>query len=124
MHKLKRVYLLIGLATVFIALMDLFYITINQDDVVLNFQFYMRIGIMISTFAIGIRLILRIDKIFVDKFIEKKLSDSQKKVMEDYREISMEKHEISRKLQIIQSYVKMKRYDELDVFLSRDMNEE
>ncbi len=122
MHRLKRIYLLIGLATVFIALMDLFYITINQEIVTLNLIFYTRIIIMISIFAIGIRLILMTDKIFVDKFIEKNLMESKKEVIEDYRDISIEKHEISRKLQIIQSYVKMKRYDELDEFLSKDID--
>ncbi len=40
--------------------------------------------------------------------------------MEDYKDLAIEKHEISRKLQMVQSYAKMKKYDELALFLDEE----
>ena len=120
MQRLKRVYLLIGLPTVIISLIDLFYITVNRYEIVLNLSFYMRISIIAGIFVISIRLIKKIDKIFVERLIELNLMKSRQEVIEDFRELSIEKHEISRKLQIIQSYAKMKKYKELETYLSQD----
>lgn len=124
MQKLKRVYLLIGTATVIIALLDLFYITVNRYEIVLNLSFYARFLIMVGIFVVGIRLIKKIDEIFVGRLIELNLVQSNKEVIDDHKDISIEKHEISRKLQIIQSYAKMKKYNELDIFLSQEIDSE
>jgi hypothetical protein len=124
MNRLKKVYLFIGTVIVLIALMDLFYITKFRYDIVLNAEFFMRFFLMTSIFIVGIHLIKKIDRIFVDQLIEMNLSKSKEEVMEDYRDLAMEKHEITRKLQMIQSYAKMKRYDELEVFLDKEIEKE
>jgi len=124
MQRLKKVYLFIGIAIVIIALIDLFYITIFRYEIVLNINFFIRASLMMFIFIFGIRLIRKIDKIFVDRILELNLMRSQKEVMDDYRDISIEKHEITRKLQIIQSYAKMKKYDELEVYLTEELNDE
>ena len=124
MQRLKKVYLFIGIAIVIIALIDLFYITIFRYEIVLNINFFIRSSLMMFIFIFGIRLIRKIDKIFVDRILELNLMRSQKEVMDDYRDLSIEKHEITRKLQIIQSYAKMKKYDELEVYLTEELNDE
>ncbi|MBI9013632.1 MAG: hypothetical protein JEZ08_15470 [Clostridiales bacterium] len=124
MQRLKKVYLFIGIAIVIIALIDLFYITMFRYDIILNLDFFIRASLMMFIFIFGIRLIRKIDKIFVDRILELNLMRSQKEVMDDYRDISIEKHEITRKLQIIQSYAKMKKYDELEVYLTEELNDE
>lgn len=124
MQRLKKVYLFIGIAIVIIALIDLFYITIFRYEIVLNINFFIRASLMMFIFIFGIRLIRKIDKIFVDRILELNLMRSQKEVMDDYRDLSIEKHEITRKLQIIQSYAKMKKYDELEVYLTEELNDE
>lgn len=124
MQRLKKVYLFIGIAIVVIALIDLFYITMFRYEIVLNLNFFIRASLMMFIFIFGIRLIRKIDKIFVDRILELDLMRSQKEVMDDYRDISIEKHEITRKLQIIQSYAKMKKYDELEAYLTEELNDE
>ena len=124
MQRLKKVYLFIGIAIVVIALIDLFYITMFRYEIVLNLNFFIRASLMMFIFIFGIRLIRKIDRIFVDRILELNLMRSQKEVMDDYRDISIEKHEITRKLQIIQSYAKMKKYDELEVYLTEELNDE
>ena len=124
MQRLKKVYLFIGIAIVIIALIDLFYITMFRYEIVLNLNFFIRASLMMFIFIFGIRLIRKIDRIFVDRILELNLMRSQKEVMDDYRDISIEKHEITRKLQIIQSYAKMKKYDELEVYLTEELNDE
>ena len=124
MQRLKKVYLFIGIAIVIIALIDLFYITMFRYEIVLNLNFFIRASLMMFIFIFGIRLIRKIDKIFVDRILELNLMRSQKEVMDDYRDISIEKHEITRKLQIIQSYAKMKKYDELEVYLTEELDDE
>lgn len=124
MERLKKVYLFIGSTIVLIALFDLFYITNNRYDIVLNTGFYLRAGLMITIFLVGIRLIQKIDRIFVDQLIEMKISKSREEVIEDYRDVSIEKHEITRKLQIIQSYAKMKKFQELEDYLDKEIEKE
>lgn len=124
MERLKKVYLFIGSAIVLIALFDLFYITAHQEHIVLDNMFYLRVFLMGTIFAIGLRLIKKIDKIFVDQLIEMNLSKAQEEVVEDYRDMAIEKHEISRKLQIVQSYAKMKKYDELENYLNEEIEKE
>lgn len=124
MQRLKKVYLFIGIAIVIIALIDLFYITIFRYEIVLNLNFFIRASLMMFIFIFGIRLIRKIDKIFVDRILELNLMRSQKELLDDYRDISIEKHEITRKLQIIQSYAKMGKYDELEVYLTEELNDE
>lgn len=121
MQRLKNVYLFIGFAIVVIALLDLFYITMNRYEVVLNIDFFIRVGLMTSIFIIGIRLIRKIDCIFVDKMIDLNLERSKQEVIDDFRDMAIEKHEITRKLQIIQSYAKMKKYQELEKYISEEL---
>lgn len=121
MQRLKNVYLFIGLAIVIIALLDLFYITMNCDEVVLNMDFFVRVALMTAIFIIGLRLIRKIDRIFVDKIIDLNLERSKQEVIDDFRDVAIEKHEITRKLQIIQSYAKMKKYDELEDYISGEL---
>lgn len=123
MQKLKKVYLFIGTAIVVIALIDLFYITKFSYDIVLNFSFFVRVFLMTAIFVFGIRLIRTIDKIFVDRILELNMNRSQKEVIDDYRDVAIEKHEITRKLQVIQSYAKMKKYDELEEYLENELKE-
>lgn len=124
MQRLKKVYLFIGIAIVIIALIDLFYITKFRYSIILNADFFVRALLMMFIFVFGIRLIRKIDKIFVDRILELNLMRSQKEVLDDYRDMAIEKHEITRKLQIIQSYAKMKKYDELDVYLAEELDVE
>jgi len=124
MDRLKKVYLFIGTAIVVVALVDLFYITINKDRIVLNMEFFFRFILMAVIFIVGIRLIRKIDRIFVNELLEMNLQQATEEVMDDYRELSIEKHEISRKLQIVQSYAKMKKYDELAEFLDKEIEKE
>ena len=80
---------------------------------------------MALIFIFGIRLIRKIDRIFVDRILELNVLRSQREVVDDYRDVAIEKHEITRKLQIIQSYAKMKKYDELETYLEDEIyNEE
>ncbi len=125
MQRLKKVYLFIGTAIVIIALIDLFYITKFRYDIVLNFNFFFRVTLMALIFIFGIRLIRKIDRIFVDRILELNVLRSQREVIDDYRDVAIEKHEITRKLQIVQSYAKMKKYDELEAYLEDEIyNEE
>lgn len=124
MQRLKKVYLFIGTAIVIIALIDLFYITKFRYDITLNLSFFIRFFLMTFIFIFGIRLIRKIDRIFVDRILELNVIRSQKEVIDDYRDVAIEKHEITRKLQIIQSYAKMKKYDELDNYLENELLEE
>lgn len=79
---------------------------------------------MTAIFIVGIRLIRKIDRIFVDELLEINLQKSTEEVMEDYKDLAIEKHEITRKLQIVQSYAKMKRFDDLEQFLDREIEKE
>jgi hypothetical protein len=124
MDRLKKVYLFIGVTIVLIALIDLFYITKYRYEIVLNASFYLRFFLMASIFVVGIRLIRKIDHIFVDQLLEMNMLKSTEEVLEDYRDLAIEKHEITRKLQIIQSYAKMKRYDDLELFLNQEIEKE
>lgn len=123
MQRLKKVYLFIGIAIVIIALIDLFYITMNRYEIVLNLDFFIRAVLMTFIFVFGIRLIRSIDHIFVNRILEMDVRRSQKEVVDDYRDVAIEKHEITRKLQIIQSYAKMKKYDELESYLENEVEE-
>lgn len=123
MERLKKVYLFIGSAIVLVALVDMFYITANKYEIVLNVDFYIRFALMIAIFIVGIRLIRKIDSIFVDQLIDMNLSKAREEVIEDYRDVAIEKHEITRKLQIIQSYVKMKKFNELETYLESEIEE-
>lgn len=76
---------------------------------------------MTAIFLIGIRLIRKIDRIFVDKMIDLNLERSKQEVIDDFRDMAIEKHEITRKLQIIQSYAKMKKYQELEKYISEEL---
>jgi len=124
MQRLKKVYLFIGTAIVIIALIDLFYITKFRYDIVLSMEFYLRVTLMTSIFIVGIRLIRKIDRIFVDRLIELNLMKSRQEVVEDFRDVAIEKHEITRKLQIVQSYAKMKKYKELESYLQKELDNE
>lgn len=124
MDRLKKVYLFIGVTIVLIALIDLFYITKYRYEIVLNASFYLRFFLMAAIFLVGIRLIRKIDHIFVDQLLEMNMLKSTEEVLEDYRDLAIEKHEITRKLQIIQSYAKMKRYDDLELFLNQEIEKE
>lgn len=124
MQRLKKVYLFIGIAIVLVALIDLFYITKYQYDIVLNTSFYLRVFLITGIFIIGIRLIRKIDTIFVDQLIEMNMDKSREEVIEDYKDMTIEKHEITRKLQIIQSYAKMKKLDELEAYLNDEIEKE
>ncbi|MCH4887141.1 hypothetical protein EZV73_06145 [Acidaminobacter sp. JC074] len=124
MEKLKKVYLFIGTAIVAIALIDLFFITRFRYNVVLNVDFFIRVTLMTFIFIFGIRLIRKIDRIFVDRILELNVLRAKQAVMDDYRDVSIEKHEITRKLQIIQSYAKMKNYDELEAYLQSELEKE
>lgn len=124
MEKLKKVYLFIGSAIVLVALFDLFYITDERYNIVLNIEFFIRVFLMGAIFLVGIRLIRKIDRIFVDQLIEMNLTKSREEVIEDYRDVSIEKHEITRKLQIIQSYAKMKKFKELEQYLDQEIEKE
>lgn len=124
MQKLKKVYLFIGTAIVVIALIDLFYITKFRYEIVLNLDFLIRTSLMTFIFIFGIRLIRKIDKIFVDRILELNVLRSRQEVLDDYRDVAIEKHEITRKLQIIQSYAKMKKYDELEEYLQQELDKE
>ena len=124
MDRLKKVYLFIGVTIVLIALIDLFYITKYRYEIVLNANFYLRFFLMTAIFLVGIRLIRKIDHIFVDQLLEMNMLKSTEEVLEDYRDLAIEKHEITRKLQIIQSYAKMKRYDDLELFLNQEIEKE
>jgi len=79
---------------------------------------------MTFIFIFGIRLIRKIDRIFVDRILELNVIRSQREVVDDYRDVAIEKHEITRKLQIIQSYAKMKKYDELESYLENELLDE
>lgn len=79
---------------------------------------------MTAIFLVGIRLIRKIDHIFVDQLLEMNMLKSTEEVLEDYRDLAIEKHEITRKLQIIQSYAKMKRYEDLEAFLNQEIERE
>ncbi len=114
MHKLKLVYIFIGLATVIIALTDMFYITINRYEIIINAMFFLRVSILLGIFIEGIKIIKKIEKTFIDIFVNSNVKLAEEKIFEDHREIIIEKHEIARKLQIVQSYVKMKKLDELE----------
>jgi len=124
MQRLKKVYLFIGTAIVIIALIDLFYITKFRYSIVLNLSFFIRFLLMTFIFIFGIRLIRKIDRIFVDRILELNVIRSQREVVDDYRDVAIEKHEITRKLQIIQSYAKMKKYDELESYLENELLDE
>lgn len=124
MQKLKKVYLFIGTAIVVIALIDLFYITKFRYEIILNFDFLIRASLMTFIFIFGIRLIRKIDRIFVDRILELNVLRSRQEVLDDYRDVAIEKHEITRKLQIIQSYAKMKKYDELEGYLQEELDKE
>jgi len=124
MEKLKKVYLFIGTAIVAIALIDLFFITRFRYNVVLNIDFFIRVTLMTFIFIFGIRLIRKIDRIFVDRILELNVSRSKQAVMDDYRDVAIEKHEITRKLQIIQSYAKMRNYDDLEAYLQSELEKE
>ena len=124
MEKLKKVYLFIGTAIVAIALIDLFFITRFRYNVVLNVDFFIRVTLMTFIFIFGIRLIRKIDRIFVDRILELNVLRAKQAVMDDYRDVSIEKHEITRKLQIIQSYAKMKKYDDLEAYLQSELEKE
>lgn len=124
MQRLKKVYLFIGTAIVVIALIDLFYITKFRYEIVLNLNFFVRFFLMTFIFIFGIRLIRKIDRIFVDRILELNVIRSQREVVDDYRDVAIEKHEITRKLQIIQSYAKMKKYDELESYLENELLDE
>ena len=121
MHKLKLVYIFIGLATVIIALTDMFYITINRYEIIINAMFFLRVSILLGIFIEGIKIIKKIEKTFIDIFVNSNVKLAEEKIFEDHREIIIEKHEIARKLQIVQSYVKMKKLDELEKFLEEEV---
>lgn len=124
MERLKKVYLFIGSAIVLVALFDLFYITDERYNIILNIKFYVRVFLMGAIFLVGIRLIRKIDRIFVDQLIDMNLTKSREEVIEDYRDVSIEKHEITRKLQIVQSYAKMKKFKELEQYLDQEIEKE
>lgn len=124
MQKLKKVYLFIGTAIVVIALIDLFYVTKFRYEIILNFDFLIRALLMTLIFIFGIRLIRKIDTIFVDRILELNVLRSRQEVLDDYRDVAIEKHEITRKLQIIQSYAKMKKYDALETYLQEELEKE
>jgi len=124
MERLKKVYLFIGIAIVFIALLDMFYITMYRYEIILNFEFFFRFFMMASIFFVGLHLIKKIDRIFVEELLETNLQQSTEEVLEDYRDLAIEKHEITRKLQMIQSYAKMKRFDDLELFLDEEIEKE
>lgn len=121
MRKLKLVYIFIGLATVSIALTDMFYITRSRYDIILNDMFFLRVSILLGIFILGVKIIRKIEKTFIEIFIDSNVKAAEEKILEEHKEIIIEKHEIARKLQIIQSYVKLKKLDELEFFLANEV---
>lgn len=117
MQNLKKVYFLIILATVIIAIFDVYYITTNSFDIIIEKGFYIKSIMLGCIFLIDIHIIKKIDEVLVAQLIKLNL------VSETRREM-IDKHEVSRKLQVMQSYVKMNKTVELEEYIISEINKD